>query len=170
MDLTDTTRLAAITNTYPGEAWRPIPGYEQTYAISTYGRIWSAPRPTTSGGLLSQRQDRNGYPMVNLIQDGAEQSRRVHILVALAFLGPRPAGMQIRHLDGDTSNPHVANLAYGTPRENGLDAVSHGKNRNANKTHCPRGHPYDSANTLVSGGRRYCRTCKRAREVADGHN
>lgn len=31
------------------------------------------------------------------------------------------------------------------------------------KTHCPRGHPYDEANTIRSGGKRYCKACKRAR-------
>lgn len=32
------------------------------------------------------------------------------------------------------------------------------------RTHCPQGHPYDEANTMVRGnGRRVCRTCARAR-------
>ena len=33
----------------------------------------------------------------------------------------------------------------------------------ANKTHCPHGHEYDEENTLVYGGKRYCRTCKNER-------
>lgn len=36
-------------------------------------------------------------------------------------------------------------------------ATFHGR-----KTHCPRNHPYDAENTLVSGGTRTCRTCRRA--------
>jgi hypothetical protein len=31
---------------------------------------------------------------------------------------------------------------------------------NAVKTACPKGHPYDDENTLVSNGRRCCRICK----------
>jgi hypothetical protein len=29
------------------------------------------------------------------------------------------------------------------------------------KTHCPKGHPYDEANTYVDKGKRICRICKR---------
>ena len=31
------------------------------------------------------------------------------------------------------------------------------------KTHCPHGHPYDEENTIRSGGKRRCRTCKNER-------
>jgi hypothetical protein len=49
-----------------------------------------------------------------------------------------------------------------------LEVVSHRENvmrgsgpsaANAKKTHCPKGHPYDDANTIVYRGYRYCRTC-----------
>jgi hypothetical protein len=36
---------------------------------------------------------------------------------------------------------------------------------NAQKTHCPRGHPYDEVNTRRTGGRRFCRACRRAHEA-----
>lgn len=42
---------------------------------------------------------------------------------------------------------------------------------NAQKTHCPRGHPYDDANTIIRvdpitlAERRRCRTCERQRRV-----
>jgi len=29
-------------------------------------------------------------------------------------------------------------------------------------THCPQGHPYDAANTVVSRGRRHCRECRKS--------
>lgn len=39
----------------------------------------------------------------------------VHILVAEAFLGPRPGGMEeCRHLDGDKLNNRADNLRWGT--------------------------------------------------------
>lgn len=39
------------------------------------------------------------------------------------------------------------------------------------RTHCPRGHPYDDANTERYGGKRSCRECHRAaaREYARAH-
>jgi len=33
--------------------------------------------------------------------------------------------------------------------------------RNAQKTHCPHGHPYSSENTYRWNGKRYCKTCMR---------
>lgn len=36
----------------------------------------------------------------------------------------------------------------------------------AERTHCPRGHPYDEENTRHSNGRRHCRACGRERNRA----
>lgn len=41
----------------------------------------------------------------------------VHDLVAAAFIGPRPDGHDIIHLDGEPANLHVDNLAYVTRSE-----------------------------------------------------
>lgn len=51
----------------------------------------------------------------------------VHQLVALTFLGPRPKGQEVRHLDGDPLNNAVTNLAYGTRSENILDVMRIGR-------------------------------------------
>jgi hypothetical protein len=163
MNPNEAGRLAhAINDLLPGEQWRPIPGYERTYAVSSLGRIYSHPRPTTSGGVLKGSIDSYGYRRVALVQDGKQRTRRVHVLVMLAFRGPAPAGMEIRHLDGDKLNPRLGNLEYGTHQQNGMDTVAHGNCPPANRTHCPRNHPYDEANTLHSRGRRYCRACRKA--------
>lgn len=139
----------------------PIPGYEKTYRITEAGEVFSLPRPTTPGGLRKWRYDRHGYPYLNLCQDGVERRFRIHILVALTFIGPRPEGLMIRHLDGNPGNPQANNLTYGTASENGKDSVAHGTNWWSRKTHCPRGHEYSEENTLRSGGRRYCRACRK---------
>ncbi len=39
--------------------------------------------------------------------------------------------------------------------------------KEAQKTHCPHGHPYDEENTLHYRGKRFCRQCKRDRNQAD---
>ncbi len=141
------------------EQWLPIPGYERTYMVSSEGRVWSKPRRRTKGGLLSVHVGKRGYPLVSLVQDGIQKTREVHRLVALAFIGPRPEGREVRHLDGNCLRPHVDNLAYGTRSENQYDLVAHGRHVTAGKTHCPQGHPYDEENTRLYQGRRYCRTC-----------
>ena len=42
----------------------------------------------------------------------------VHRLVALAFLGERPEGMVIAHIDRDKTNNHISNLRYCSLSEN----------------------------------------------------
>lgn len=156
-----TTATTSLT-----ETWRPIPGYERTYRVSSLGRIYSIPRPRTRGGLLSVKISKRGYPAVALVQDGKQVTHEVHRLVALAFLGPRPAGADVRHLDGDCLRPHVDNLAYGTRSENQYDLVAHGRHVTARKTHCPKGHEYTPENIRVIPSRpnaRYCRACEALR-------
>lgn len=143
---------------------RQIPGFPQ-YSATTDGRIWSS---KGGGRYLRPAIDRNGYLRVSPCLNGKAYSRPVHALVALAFLGPRPDGEEIRHLDGDPSNNCVENLRYGTHAENVRDKIMHGTNVGANaaKTHCPAGHSYDSENTYQYGGHRICKTCTRDRGAA----
>lgn len=158
----DSVWVEQISEMNPGERWKAIPGYERTYAVSSHGRIYSRPRPKARGGLLSVSVGKRGYPGIGLSQDGIQKSHEVHRLVALAFIGPRPEGYEVRHLDGDRLNPHASNLAYGTVSENLFDRVRHGRDHNVNKTHCPQGHPYAGDNLLRVPSRptaRYCRTC-----------
>ncbi len=145
--------------------WREIPGTAGNYLVSDDGRVWSRPRRSATGGVLSPGRDSHGYPMVGLWVDGKQRTRLVHSLVLGAFVGPRPEGMECRHLDGDKTNNRLGNLAWGTHSDNMQDRVRHGDDLNAAKLRCPRGHPYDEANTYVSPrGRRNCRECQRARE------
>lgn len=50
----------------------------------------------------------------------------VHRLVLEAFIGYRPEGMEARHLDGSRRNNSLANLRWGTHKENQADRVLHG--------------------------------------------
>jgi hypothetical protein len=47
----------------------------------------------------------------------------------LAFVGPRPPGLEIRHLDGDPGNNALNNLRYGTRSENLVDKSYHGQRK-----------------------------------------
>lgn len=148
------------------EEWRPIPGFERTYEISSLGRVRSIPRPGTRGGILKLPLDSDGYPRMTLAQDGTATPMSVHRMVARVFIGPRPDGLEVRHLDGVANHCWVGNLTYGTGSQNILDAVRHGTHPEARKTHCPRGHEYNEENTYRMPSRpsyRYCRTCNRDR-------
>ena len=104
--------------------------------------------------------------MVVLCVDGKRKSVTVHSLIALAFLGPRAPGIQVRHKDGTRDNNKVSNLEYGTRSENTKDSVEHGTHNMARVKHCPRGHLYEGANLRIKkrkgGERRLCRSCDNA--------
>lgn len=146
--------------TEQGEEWRPVPG-SSVYWVSSLGRVWSQPRERTRGGVLAPTVDKTGGARGRQFVMIGQRRKLVHQLVAGAFHGPRPEGMETRHLDGDKTNNRADNLTYGTRAENMQDAVEHGTHfslRQVTKTHCPKGHP------LVSDyrnrrGSRVCRPC-----------
>ncbi len=130
------------------------------YRVSDDGRVWS----DKTARWLQPELNSKGYLRVGLWSGGRATKIMVHVLVASAFHGPRPDGQVTRHLNGDHLDNRPGNLAYGTQSENNLDAVGHGRNRNALKTHCPKGHPYSESNTYLYRGKRNCRTCVRERQ------
>ena len=146
------------------ETWISVPDYEGLYEVSSTGLVQSIARATTRGGPMKFIGDGRGYQFVSLTRAGKQRRYSVHGLVAAAFIGPRPEGLVVRHLDGDPGNNWAYNLAYGTQAENMQDMLRHGNCKNANKTHCPYDHEYTPENTFIlkSGGR-ICRTCARAK-------
>ena len=142
--------------------WRPVPGYEGLYEVSDHGQVRGIARKGTHGGLLSPAPHRSGHLTVHLYRGGSDRPRGVHQLVAEAFLPPRTAGQEIRHLDGNPANNRQGNLVWGSRGENLLDAVRHGTHVQAKKTHCPAGHSYAGDNLYVApDGGRFCRACQR---------
>lgn len=144
--------------------WRAVPGFPK-YLVSDKGDVWSTHQwRRQRGRLLLGSMTTKGYPTVQIMQPGVGVRHFYrHTLVAEAFLGPRPEGLEVRHLDGNALNCSVSNLAYGTRSDNMLDMVRHGMHRNAIKTHCPKGHSYSAENTVLdaSSGSRRCRICRR---------
>ena len=71
-------------------------------------------------------------------------------------------GLQLDHLCRNRGCVNPAHLEPVTRKENVLRGVGFAA-QNARKTHCPRGHEYDEANTYLRPGRgsRHCRTCDR---------
>lgn len=80
----------------------------------------------TTQRILKSHPTRHGYLTVHLCRDGRRFSRAVHRLVLEAFIGPRPPGMECRHLDGNRRNNAATNLCWGTRSQNALDRVRHG--------------------------------------------
>lgn len=157
------------------EIWKPIPGYEGYYSVSSAGRVRSESRVITRVDgikhpvrerILKTTPDTSGYPLVVLQREGVQRTKTVHSLVALAFLGTPPPGNHVRHKDGSRDNNCLENLEYGTHGENMLDSVAHGTHIHARKESCNRGHLYVEGNMLsgpLKRGLRVCRSCINAR-------
>ena len=65
-----------------------------------------------------------GYVTVTINTNKKVYYRYVHRLVFQSFIGPCPAGMEARHLDGNRLNNKLSNLAWGSPKQNsGIDKV-----------------------------------------------
>ena len=111
------------------EQWRPIPGHP-SYEVSSEGRVRSVDRWVEQvsrwdgsiyrrflrGRILKQAPNRGGY--LCMVPSPVRGGIMVHTLVALAFLGPRPDGLQIIHKDETKTNNAACNLKYGTKGEN----------------------------------------------------
>lgn len=105
---------------------KPIPGFDGYYA-TVAGEIISAKSPVVRAFKPVRRPDGYFQVCISLGNRARHTTKGIHRLVALAFHGPRPKGMQIRHINGDKSDNRAENLRYGTMKENGEDRVRHGR-------------------------------------------
>lgn len=143
------------------ESWRTVVGASR-YMVSDLGRIKSV--RTERGTILkAQLNKRTGYLQHTLLLDtGKYGAKPVHRLVGEVFLGPRPAELATRHLNGNPHDNRAENLRYGTYSENMRDQVRHGRHFLASADSCRNGHEYTAENTRrTPEGARVCVTCAR---------
>ena len=86
-------------------------------------------------------------------------SKRVHRVVYEAFFGPVPEGLVLDHLCRNRKCANPWHLEAVTSQENILRGTG-ASARNAVKTHCSRGHKFNSKHARYSKKGRYCRTCQ----------
>ena len=155
------------------ERWLPVVGYEGSYEVSDHGRMRSLDRvsrgrdgiPRKQRGALMNPPTSGRYQIVFLHKDGEREQEYVHRVVARAFLGECPPGLVVCHWNDNGVDNRLSNIRYGTPGDNVQDALRNGRNVNARKTHCKRGHEFTEANTTSNGTPhgRACLACVRTR-------
>ena len=107
---------------------KEIEGFEN-YIICTDGTVHNK-----KGHNISSWKDNVGYLQVKLSKEGKWYYKRVHRLVAEAFI-PNPHNLkQVNHIDGDKTNNEVSNLEWIDNKNNtqhGYDNnLYHSKHRN----------------------------------------
>lgn len=84
-------------------------------------------------------------------------------------VGPISEGLVIDHICRVRRCIKPAHLRAVDRKTNALENSTSVSALAAQKTHCPRGHPYDGDNLSTGAGDRRCRTCDRARALAYYH-
>jgi hypothetical protein len=102
--------------------WRSV--LDGFYEVSSDGQVRRARAASNAkvGKVLRAQLNRCGYFVVGVCMNGKKRLIPVHSLVAGAFLGPRPDGMHIDHIDGCKVHNAASNLEYVTPKINTIRA------------------------------------------------
>lgn len=103
-----------------GEVWRAI---DERYQVSSFGRMKSL---FNGERILKPMYSKDGYLRINLWVGGKMKTRRIHVLVAEAFLDNPGSKPEVNHIDGCPLNNHVSNLEWVTSSENHLHAIKAG--------------------------------------------
>ena len=108
------------------EIWEDVLDYEGLYKISNLGRVKSLKRNTTHNRIMKLCLDRYGYLYVGLSKNGKVNYKKVHRLVAQAFIPNLNNKPQVNHIDGNKQNNCVDNLEWCDASYNQLHAVKLG--------------------------------------------
>lgn len=117
------------------ERWKDVVGLESLYLVSDEGRVMSVRRGRIVGGF---RKGKCPYVWVSMTRRDQERRAMIQHLVLEAFVGPRPPGMECRHLNGNPIDNRLENLAWGTPLENSADKILHGTSRRGSAHHAAK--------------------------------
>lgn len=130
------------------EIWKPVKGYEDSYEVSSLGRVKSLSRYSFGEGrqhrkltekILKQSPDGKGYLMVWLYNCGKRKTEKVHKLVALSFIENPLHLPEIDHKNANKKDNRVENLRWVTGSQNCnnplalvKNSVSHYAEKNGN--------------------------------------
>ncbi|QWY14814.1 HNH endonuclease [Staphylococcus phage SAP23] len=112
------------------EQWKDIPGYEGIYQVSNLGNVKSFKGKEK---ILKQYKNKDNRYIVTLRNNNNNKVYTTYYLVAISFIGEKPEGYEICHIDGNSENNELSNLKYDTCSENHLDVYRYGGKNNKGK-------------------------------------
>lgn len=102
--------------------FRKIPMLQNLFEINEDGTIL---RRVSDKMVFSQQIGSYGYYKSRMTIDGVRLTKPIHVLVADAWIGKRPEGMEIDHIDQNRQNNHYTNLRYVSQSENDKNRNMH---------------------------------------------
>lgn len=119
--------------TIEGETWKPVPGYEGEYMVSSIGKVLFVGRNYKDKNgwtkciephLVTWKISKTGYAQVPLWRGNKYEAPFVHRLVASVFI-PNPNNYpHVDHIDTDRLNNDYRNLKWCTPHMNSMNPLT----------------------------------------------
>lgn len=115
------------------EIWKDIKGYEGLYQVSNLGRVktlkaWNGNKYKKKyidvDKIIKPMKEKSGYLKVVLHNRNKKQNKRIHRLVAEAFIENPNNYKCINHIDSNKQNNDMNNLEWCTQKYNVVDAVN----------------------------------------------
>ncbi len=106
-----------ISSTKAPNGFIPVPGTDGRYSISRGAEVFSH----YAGKTMRTSVNSGGYRTISI----NKQRVPVHVLVMMAFVGPRPNGFDIDHINRIKTDNRIENLRYAPRGLNGHNAIKH---------------------------------------------
>jgi len=158
------------------EIWKEIKNYED-YEISNLGRVKSLARTIykTDGTTQTYKEKflkptvNSGYLKVKLAKNLKSKVKKVHQLVAVAFLNHTPNGFKavVDHIDNNPLNNELGNLQIITQREN-LSKDKKGLSKYTGVCWCKRDEKWQ-ANIRINGKSKHLGRFKDETKAAEAY-
>ena len=111
------------------ETYKKIEGFEN-YSVSDFGNV----RNDKTGRVLKASDNRDGYLQAGLMNNKKKYNKKIHKLVAEAFLLNPENKKCVDHIDNNKHNNNLINLRFATPSQN-----QHNKSIGKNNTSGTKG-------------------------------
>lgn len=107
---------------------KDVKDYKGIYAVTKKGEVWAYPRErsSTNGMWKKGSVDFFGYVYVTLYKNGIESKKKVHRLVAQAYIANPKLLPEVNHKNGIKTDNRVQNLEWCTSKQNHQHALKLG--------------------------------------------